>query len=142
MHSAALQYPAENPFTRHDAITRCPLNRATVIMALLADLGHFKHYPSIYRQTLAGLERYKIDPPRHDVLGENPVIEFRHLFTHPVDALPGQHGYLTMPIAGMRVTLDPPTLSEYDLRHTPFNNPFFTADAHRFYISHKFPPVK
>lgn len=120
-------YRRKNALTRHNAVTHTRINRA-VTVAFLANLRQLHHYftaahKAAYRQL------FEVDTAYENIFTEGTDssitaarIELVHLFRT-------QQTYLTVPFAGVSITLDTVVFFEDNLRDRMLSRTFFFADT-------------
>src|SRR5450759_2956659 len=140
---ASLEHPGEDALARHDAVADRLADGAGRV-ALLADLGDLDGDVLAYLQVRAYRQRHQLDPLGGNVLGEVAGPDVQPLEPHLVDALHRQQAHLPVPLAGVRVTLEPLSHHEQAALHVVFLFPgeFGYVDRDNFPpVAHLIPPV-
>ena len=133
MDGAAVEHTGEHALVGHDALAGLLLDDA-VVVALLADLGHFQN--DIPHLKPAGDGQVAEIEPFHDqIFAECAVID-PDLLAEVLDLFGAQQTDLTVPIAAMGVGLDAPFRGQGGFGHLGLDGAALGAGANGQNLSH------
>ena len=134
MDLAALQHPGEHALPGHDALAGLLLDDA-VVVALLADLGHFQHDAADGKPAGDG-QIAEVEALDDQIFAKGAVVH-PDLLAERLDLLGAQKAHLTVPAAAVGVADDAPLRGQNSAGHLSLDGAALGAGADCQKFSHR-----
>ena len=128
----------KNSLFRHNALSHFLKDRTSAV-AFFSNLCQLQDY-IIALEFRADRKCGKVDSLNHQVLSECPVFYLCTSGAKIFNLVKREQTYLTVPFAGMGITLDSPVLNYFNLRNTCLLYSLSLTCTNRNYFSHKIIP--